>query len=95
MTTIVKVGEAKTNLSQLIDKAASGEDVILSRNGKPLVRKKEKNYFFRLSKYSDALLRLLAERPEFVPQLERRVTALLGVSSMERKVSTLERLMLD
>jgi prevent-host-death family protein len=34
----VNVYEAKTNLSQLIDKAASGEDVILSRNGKPLVR---------------------------------------------------------
>jgi prevent-host-death family protein len=34
----VNVYQAKTSLSQLIDKAASGEDVILSRNGKPLVR---------------------------------------------------------
>jgi methionyl-tRNA synthetase len=41
-------------------------------NGKPLVRKKEKNYFFRLSKYSDALLKLLEERPEFVHPDVRR-----------------------
>jgi prevent-host-death family protein len=34
----INVYEAKTRLSQLIDQAASGEDVILSRNGKPLVR---------------------------------------------------------
>ena len=34
----VNVYDAKTRLSQLIDKAASGEDVILSRNGKPLAR---------------------------------------------------------
>jgi methionyl-tRNA synthetase len=32
-------------------------------NGKPLVRKKEKNYFFRLSKYASALLKLLEENP--------------------------------
>jgi prevent-host-death family protein len=30
--------DAKTRLSQLIDKAASGEDVVVCRNGKPLVR---------------------------------------------------------
>ena len=41
-------------------------------NGKPLVRKQEKNYFFRLSKYSDALLKLLEERPEFVRPDVRR-----------------------
>jgi prevent-host-death family protein len=34
----VNIYEAKTRLSQLVDKAASGEDVVLSRNGKPLVR---------------------------------------------------------
>jgi len=34
----VNIYEAKTRLSQLIDIAASGEDVVLSRNGKPLVR---------------------------------------------------------
>jgi prevent-host-death family protein len=34
----VNIYEAKTRLSQLVDKAVSGEDVIVSRNGKPLVR---------------------------------------------------------
>ncbi len=34
-------------------------------NGKPLVRKKEKNYFFRLSSYSDALLQLLGSGEVF------------------------------
>ena len=34
----VNVYDAKTRLSQLVDKAASGEDVVVSRNGKPLVR---------------------------------------------------------
>lgn len=34
----VNIYEAKTRLSQLVDKAAAGEDVVLSRNGKPLVR---------------------------------------------------------
>jgi prevent-host-death family protein len=35
---IVNIYEAKTRLSQLVDKAAAGEDVVVSRNGKPLVR---------------------------------------------------------
>ncbi len=34
----VNLYDAKTRLSQLVDKAASGEDVVVSRNGKPLVR---------------------------------------------------------
>ena len=34
----VNIYDAKTRLSQLVDKAAGGEDVIVSRNGKPLVR---------------------------------------------------------
>lgn len=34
----VNIYDAKTRLSQLVDRAASGEDVIVSRNGKPLVR---------------------------------------------------------
>jgi len=41
-------------------------------NGKPLVRKQEKNYFFRLSKYSDALLELLEKRPDFLQPDARR-----------------------
>jgi prevent-host-death family protein len=35
---IVNIYEAKTKLSKLVDQAASGEDVIIARNGKPLVR---------------------------------------------------------
>jgi prevent-host-death family protein len=34
----VSIYEAKIRLSQLIDIAASGEDVVVCRNGKPLVR---------------------------------------------------------
>lgn len=34
----VNIYAAKTQLSQLVDKAAAGEDVIVSRHGKPLVR---------------------------------------------------------
>lgn len=34
----VNIYEAKTRLSQLVDQAAGGEDVVLCRNGKPLVR---------------------------------------------------------
>lgn len=34
----VNIYDAKTRFSQLVDKAASGEDVVVSRNGKPLVR---------------------------------------------------------
>lgn len=41
-------------------------------SGRELVRKKETNYFFKLSAYSDALLALLEERPEFVQPDARR-----------------------
>jgi methionyl-tRNA synthetase len=41
-------------------------------SGKPLVRKKEKNYFFRLSTYNSALLKLMEEHPEFVRPDARR-----------------------
>lgn len=34
----INIYDAKTRLSQLVDKAAAGEDVIVSRNGKALVR---------------------------------------------------------
>ena len=34
----VNIYEAKTQLSRLVDKAALGEDVIVSRNGKPIAR---------------------------------------------------------
>ena len=32
------IHDAKTRFSQLVDKAAAGEDVVISRHGKPLVR---------------------------------------------------------
>jgi len=41
-------------------------------NGKPLVRKKEKNYFFRLSKYVEPLLEYFREHPTFVQPDARR-----------------------
>jgi methionyl-tRNA synthetase len=41
-------------------------------NGKPLVRKAEKNYFFKLSKYGEPLLKLLDEQPTFVQPDARR-----------------------
>lgn len=34
----VDIDEAKTRLSQWVDRAAAGQDVVLSRNGKPVVR---------------------------------------------------------
>jgi prevent-host-death family protein len=34
----VNIYDAKTHLSQLVDVAASGEDVVVSRHGKPLAR---------------------------------------------------------
>jgi prevent-host-death family protein len=34
----VNVYDAKTHLSQLLDKAAAGEDVVVCRNGKPVAR---------------------------------------------------------
>ena len=38
MPKIVNVYEAKTRLSTLVDQAASGDDVIIARNGKPQAR---------------------------------------------------------
>ncbi len=38
MPTEVSVHEAKTHLSRLLDQAMSGEDIVISRSGKPLVR---------------------------------------------------------
>ena len=41
-------------------------------NGKPLVRKKEKNYFFKLSHYEEKLLQLMEDQPTFVQPDARR-----------------------
>lgn len=35
---VINVQDAKTHLSRLIDAAAAGEDVILGKHGKPMVR---------------------------------------------------------
>jgi prevent-host-death family protein len=35
---IVNIHAAKTNLSKLIERAEAGEEVIVARNGKPVVR---------------------------------------------------------
>ncbi len=34
----VNIYDAKTRFSELVDKAASGDDVVVRRNGKPLRR---------------------------------------------------------
>jgi prevent-host-death family protein len=36
--TVVTIHQAKTNLSRLIQKAAEGEEVIISRGSKPVAR---------------------------------------------------------
>jgi prevent-host-death family protein len=38
MSEIVNIYEAKTHLSRLIDRAAAGEEILIGRAGKPLVR---------------------------------------------------------
>lgn len=35
---MVNIYEAKTRLSQLVDQAIAGDDVVVGRHGKPLVR---------------------------------------------------------
>jgi len=35
---MVNIYAAKTRFSELVDKAAAGEDVVISRHGKPLAR---------------------------------------------------------
>ena len=36
--TLVNLYEAKTTLSQLVDRAAAGEEIIIAKNGVPLAR---------------------------------------------------------
>lgn len=36
--TMVNIHEAKTNLSKLLERVLAGEDIIIARAGKPLVR---------------------------------------------------------
>jgi prevent-host-death family protein len=38
MSKTVNIAEAKANLSVLVDRATAGEDIVIARKGKPLVR---------------------------------------------------------
>ena len=38
MAEIVNMHQAKSSLSRLVERALSGEDVVIARNGEPLVR---------------------------------------------------------
>jgi prevent-host-death family protein len=38
MSEIVNMHQAKSTLSQLVERALAGEDVVIARNGTPLVR---------------------------------------------------------
>ncbi|MEM9883353.1 MAG: methionine--tRNA ligase [Planctomycetota bacterium] len=54
------------------DNKAQAQDYKSEVNGKPLVKKSEKNYFFRLSKYVPALLEHFEANPQFVQPDARR-----------------------
>ena len=38
MPTIFNLYDAKTRLSELVDRAAAGEEIVIAKNGKPLAR---------------------------------------------------------
>jgi prevent-host-death family protein len=38
MATVVNMRDAKISLSRLVRRAASGEDILIARNGKPVAR---------------------------------------------------------
>ena len=38
MPELVNIYDAKTQLSRLVDRAAAGEEILIGRSGKPLVR---------------------------------------------------------
>jgi prevent-host-death family protein len=38
MTEVVNMHQAKTSLSRLVERALAGEEVVIARNGEPLVR---------------------------------------------------------
>ena len=38
MATVVNVHDAKSSLSRLLKRAASGEEILIARNGKPVAR---------------------------------------------------------
>ncbi len=38
MSDVINIHDAKTHLSRLVDRAASGEDIVIARSGKPVAR---------------------------------------------------------
>jgi prevent-host-death family protein len=38
MATVVNMHDAKSSLSRLVTRAASGEDIVIAKNGKPVAR---------------------------------------------------------
>lgn len=38
MDDVINIHDAKTHLSRLVDRAASGEDIVIARAGKPIAR---------------------------------------------------------
>jgi methionyl-tRNA synthetase len=64
--------EAYYTVEELIDPPPSGSDAVGPQDGlcpihrRPVERLEQENWFFRLSKYADALLALYDEHPEFV-----------------------------
>ena len=38
MTVMIDIDEARENLPQLVDRAAAGEEIVITRNGVPLAR---------------------------------------------------------
>ncbi len=38
MTVVIEVAEAKTRLSELLARVEAGEDIVIARDGKPIVR---------------------------------------------------------
>ncbi len=73
----VNIYEAKTRLSQLVDKAASGEDVVVCRNGKPLVRITRLEVPKRRIKFG-VLKGKVKVAPDFDAPLPEEVLALFG-----------------
>ena len=38
MATIINIYEAKTHFSRLVDRVASGEEIVIARAGKPIIK---------------------------------------------------------
>lgn len=58
MPAIINVHEAKTHLSKLLDRAVAGEDVIIAKAGKPMVR------LVRIEAHREAVKRTSGGWPE-------------------------------